>query len=83
MKVLQVGLSYNPGGIENFVMTYYRELVRRGVQFDFICTHEKLAFQDEIERLGGRVFFLPNNKRHPRRFSKEFRACLLYTSRCV
>lgn len=77
MKVLQVGLSYNPGGIENFVMTYYRALARHGVQFDFVCGYDRLAFQEEIEALGGRVFFLPNSKRHPVKFIREYKALLL------
>ena len=39
MRILQIGLSHNPGGVESFVMNYYRELTKYGVQFDFIsCT---------------------------------------------
>ena len=30
MKILQVGLGNNPGGMEAFVMNYFRELVQTG-----------------------------------------------------
>lgn len=71
MRILQVGLSHNPGGIESFVMNYYRELVKYGVQFDFICMYDTLAYEDEIKSLGGTVFHISNVKKHPIRFRKE------------
>ena len=77
MRVLQVGLSYNPGGIESFVMNYYRRLAKKGIQFDFICMYEKLAYEDEIKMLGGKIFYLPNIKKNPLSFSKKFRKILL------
>ena len=55
MKVLQVGLSFNPGGIESFVMTYYRKLSKQGVRFDFISMFPHLAYEEEIKSLGGKV----------------------------
>ena len=64
MKVLQVGLSYNHGGIESCIMNYYRELVRRNVQFDFISIHSTLACEDEIRRLGGKIFYIPQTYPH-------------------
>lgn len=71
MKILQVGLSHNPGGVESFVMNYYREMVKDEIQFDFICMYDSLAYEEEIKSLGGTVFYLPNIKKHPIRFRKE------------
>lgn len=65
MRILQIGLSHNPGGVESFVMNYYRELVKYGVQFDFISMYDSLAYEDEIKSLGGTVFYISNVKRHP------------------
>ena len=31
MKILQVGLGNNPGGMEAFVMNYFRELAKQGM----------------------------------------------------
>lgn len=71
MRILQIGLSHNPGGVESFVMNYYRELVKYGVQFDFISMYDSLAYEDEIKSLGGTVFYISNVKRHPIRFRRE------------
>lgn len=66
MRVLQIGLSKNIGGIETFVMSYYRRLAQMGIVFDFIDTYgDGLAFSDEIESLGGKIFTIPNYKKHP------------------
>ena len=56
MKVLQVGMSYNPGGIESFVMTYYRQMRKMGVQFDFISMFPQLAYEKEILSLEAGYF---------------------------
>lgn len=64
MKVLQIGLGNNPGGVEAFVMNYYRELSGMGIQFDFICMYGKIAFEDEIKSLGGQIFYVPNVKKN-------------------
>ena len=76
MKVLQVGLSFNPGGIESFVMTYYRELSRQGVRFDFISMFPHLAYEEEITSLGGKVFHTCDARKHPLRFSRQMRKIL-------
>ena len=59
MKILQVGLGNNPGGMEAFVMNYFRELARQGVSFDFVSMYGTIAYEKEILELGGRVFYVP------------------------
>ena len=76
MKVLQVGLSFNPGGIESFVMTYYRELSKKGVRFDFISMFPHLAYEEEIKSLGGKVFHTCDARKHPLKFSRQMRKIL-------
>jgi len=63
MKILQVGLGNNPGGMEAFVMNYFRELARQGVSFDFVSMYGTIAYEKEILKLGGRVFYVPNIKK--------------------
>lgn len=48
------------GGIENYVMNYYRNIDRNFIQFDFI-THTNLpaSYEDEIKLLGGKVYKFP------------------------
>lgn len=61
MRILQVlpALNYG-GGIENYVMNYYRHIDREKFQFDFIIhTNLEISYESEINELGGRVFNLP------------------------
>ena len=51
MKILQVGLGNNPGGMEAFVMNYFRELAKQGITFDFVCMYHKIAYEEEIRQL--------------------------------
>ena len=48
------------GGAETMAMNYYRELVRRGIQFDFVVhKHVSDGYEDEVRKLGGRIWELP------------------------
>lgn len=70
-RILQIGLSYNPGGVESFVMSYYRELKKKGIQFDFVSMFPKLAYEDEILQLGGKVYHIPDARKHPVSFQNK------------
>lgn len=72
MKILQVGLGNNPGGMEAFVMNYFRELARQGVSFDFVSMYGTIAYEKEILELGGRVFYVPNIKKDYFGYIKAF-----------
>lgn len=59
IRVLQVGMSPYYGGTEAFIMSQYRALDRDKIQFDFLNVYnEKIACQDEIENLGGHIYYL-------------------------
>lgn len=75
VKVLQIGLSNYPGGVENSIMNYFRHLGGR-VHFDFICTEETMAYREEIEGTGSTIFYLPSPKRHMYRFAKTLRSVI-------
>lgn len=67
IRVAQVMGYMNGGGVESVVMNYYRHIDREKVQFDFIvCEGSTLIPREEIERLGGRVFIVPNYNNLPR-----------------
>jgi glycosyltransferase involved in cell wall biosynthesis len=60
IRILQVFAEMNRGGAETMIMNLYRTIDRTKVQFDFIVhTIEKCAFDDEIEKLGGKIYRLP------------------------
>ena len=55
-------------GMATVVMNYYRHIDRSRVQFDFLCFEDgSLTYAQEIESLGGRVFYIPR----PRLLSME------------
>lgn len=48
------------GGAETLIMNIYRNIDRTKVQFDFLLHNpERTAYEDEIERLGGRIYRIP------------------------
>ena len=53
MRILQIGMGNVAGGLEAFVMNYYRVLIHMDVQFDFVCMYDKIAYEEEIQKLGG------------------------------
>lgn len=61
------------GGIESFLMSLYRKLDREKYQFDFIVhKNGKNFFEDEIHDLGGKIYRLPNKRKHPIAYKKKF-----------
>ena len=61
IKILQITGGMDMGGIENFIMNIYRNIDRDEVQFDFLIhQEEKQIFEDEIEKLGGKIYRIPS-----------------------
>lgn len=57
IRVLHVFHEMSNGGIEHFVMNYYRHIDRTRVQFDFLVSVETPGyFDDEIDQLGGKIY---------------------------
>lgn len=60
IRVAQIVGKMNGGGVEAFVMNYYRHIDRSKVQFDFLVDSDStLVPREEIESLGGSVFEIP------------------------
>lgn len=69
IRVLMIFTIMNRGGAETMIMNYYRNIDRTKVQFDFVVHRpEKGAYDDEIRKLGGRIFVFPAVR--PSNFSK-------------
>lgn len=54
-------------------MNYYRQLVKKGIQFDFICMYSSLAYEEEIKKLGGKIYYTADVKRNVLRFQTELK----------
>ena len=71
-RVAQMLYSMGMGGVENLLMNIYRNVNRENYQFDFILqTEEKSFFDDEIRKLGGRIYRIPRFEKHPIKHVKE------------
>lgn len=73
-RVLVFGMTPNPGGVESFLMNYYKKINKDKIHFDFLCnTHEKISFEDEIKELGGKIFKISMRSKHPLRYKYELK----------
>ena len=60
IRVAQIVGKWVGGGVESFLMNYYRNIDRTKVQFDFICDDDSINIPyEEIEKLGGNVILVP------------------------
>lgn len=57
----------NRGGIESYMMNYYRHFDRHKIQVDFVV-HNAGGYgyyDEEIKELGGKIYMLPQKSKHP------------------
>ncbi|BAL84395.1 putative glycosyl transferase family 1 protein [Selenomonas ruminantium subsp. lactilytica TAM6421] len=65
-KVLCIVNLMEPGGAETFLMKILRSLDRNLYSMDFMTTVKKTGYyDDEIKRLGGKIYNMPSLKCHP------------------
>ena len=71
-RVLCLVSAMNTGGAETFLMKIYRNLDRTKYQMDFcVNVKEKGFYDDEIKRLGGRIFVIPSKSENIKKFKSE------------
>ncbi len=75
-RVLYVnGGLMNRGGVESYMMNYYRHFDRTRLQVDFMV-HQAGGYgyyDEEILSLGGRIIALPQKSRHPLQYARRLR----------
>lgn len=79
LRVLHFQGRMGLGGAETFMMNTYRNIDRSKVQFDFLLYDdykEVSPYHDEIERLGGRIFYVTNPKKNIIKYIREVRRLL-------
>lgn len=71
-RVLVFGMTENPGGVESFLINYYRKIDRKNIQFDFLCnSYEPIAYEDEVLALGAHTFHFPARSSQPYEYRKK------------
>lgn len=79
IRVLHFQGRMGKGGAETFMMNTYRNIDRDKVQFDFVIYHDfknVSPYNEEIKRLGGKIFSVPNPKKHPVGYIKAIKKLL-------
>ena len=75
VKVLYInGNIMKRGGIEMFMMNYFRHIDKSKVHIDFLVHgNENGVFDDEIIAAGSRIFHVPTKSKHPLTYQRELR----------
>ncbi len=65
--ILQLGMTKNIGGMETYLMSQYRKLDKKYIQYDFVnlSKDDKMAFSEEIKNNGSKIYSVPKRKYHP------------------
>ncbi len=74
VRVLHVITGMGNGGAEAYIMNMYRNIDRTKVQFDFLLRSRETAYEEEIKKLGGRIFYTSEYPRHFIKNKKEVEA---------
>ena len=72
-KILVYGMTDNPGGIESYLMNYYKKIDLTRICFDFVTCNKTIAYADLIKSRGGKVFFLPERRENLFEHMKQLR----------
>lgn len=72
-KVLVYGMTENPGGIESYLMNYYKRISPDRIHFDFVTCDKKIAYEKEIKSHGGKIFFIPERRENLLKHMKGLR----------
>ncbi len=66
------GMTENPGGVESFLINYYRHLDKNNIQFDFLNnSHITMAYEKEILALGGRTFYITARSQNRKEYKRQ------------
>ena len=72
IRILVFGMTENPGGVESFLVNYFRNIDRTKIQFDFLCnSHDQVAYEEELIRLGGRTFHITARSKDRKSYKRE------------
>lgn len=77
VRILQIGMHDNLGGVENFIMNYYKNIDRQLIQFDFVNIYNKMCYEEEIKEMGGNIYNIKNVKKNPFKYYNQLKKILI------
>ncbi len=72
-KILVYGMTENPGGIESYLMNYYKKINPTRLHFDFVTCDKMICYADLIKSRGGKIFLLPERRENLIEHMKKLR----------
>lgn len=74
MRILVTGFTRNRGGVEGFIINYYRNIKKFAPDFcmDILCYIEHPAYEDEIYQLGGNVYVIEGGRKDKKNKTFDF-----------
>lgn len=76
INVLHIGLSYELGGIEQFLINFDRNINKDICKFNYINVFDKARTQNyykQLEILGGNIYNISDYRKHPLKSFKQIR----------
>lgn len=70
-KILVFGITDKAGGVESVIMNYYRNIDKSKINFDFLCNSDIVAYEDEITKLGGRIYRITARSKNFKKYKIE------------
>lgn len=69
VRILQIGMTRNIGGLETYLMQQFDHLDKTKVMYDFVNITDEydMVFQEKIEQAGGRVYGVKSRHSNPLR----------------
>ena len=72
-RLLCIVSAMNTGGAETFLMKMYRSLDREKYQMDFCVNSDENFYEQEILKLGGKIYKIPAKSQNVRRWHHELK----------
>lgn len=72
-RILIIGMTENPGGVESVIMNHFRRFIKKGIHADFLTYAEHVAYEEEIREAGSRVFVMKSRRQAPLTFRHDLR----------
>lgn len=70
-KILVYGLTQTRGGVESFLLNYYKNFNTDNIQMDFISNTPDTVYKEEVAALGGKIFNVSSKKKNPLKFKRD------------
>lgn len=74
IRILEIGMTKNVGGIQTFLMNFNRAIKSDEVKIDYVCIYldqNTLYFKQELDELGAEIINIPDYHKH---FIRSYKA---------